>query len=182
MTAAAHVGVYGLFLGLAAAYTWPLVTDLAHLLPPNGDPRLFSWVLLTMFRNLTSRPDLLFHGNAFYPFGNTLSFAEPLLVPALVAGPVGVRGDLRGRFRASHAFVAVKGARHGVGGRGAAARCPRCGRDSSGGISGRTAGGARVDSVRPTGRPPWCGRPGGWWRRWELNPRPKIVSPRSLHP
>jgi hypothetical protein len=88
MTAAAHLGVYGLFLGLAAAYTWPLVTDPAHLLPPNGDPRLFSWVLITMFRNLTSRPDLLFHGNAFYPFGNTLSFAEPLFVPALVAGPI----------------------------------------------------------------------------------------------
>jgi Interleukin-like EMT inducer len=88
MTVTAHVGVYGIFLGLAAAYTWPLVTDPAHLLPPNGDPRLFSWVLLTMFRNLTSRPDLLFHGNAFYPFGNTLSFAEPLLIPALVAGPI----------------------------------------------------------------------------------------------
>jgi hypothetical protein len=88
MTAAAHAGVYGLFLALTAAYTWPLVMDPAHLLPPNGDPRLFSWVLLTIFRNLTSRPDLLFHGNAFYPFGNTLSFAEPLLVPALVAGPL----------------------------------------------------------------------------------------------
>jgi hypothetical protein len=88
MTAVMHVGVYGVFLALAAAYSWPLVTDLAHLLPPNGDPRLFSWVLLTMFDNLTTRPELLFHGNAFYPFGNTLSFAEPLLVPALVAGPI----------------------------------------------------------------------------------------------
>jgi hypothetical protein len=88
MTPAAHAGVYGLFLALAAAYTWPLITAPGHLLPPNGDPRLFSWVLLTIFRNLTSRPDLLFHGNAFYPFGNTLSFAEPLLVPSLVAGPL----------------------------------------------------------------------------------------------
>jgi hypothetical protein len=88
MTIALHAGVYGLFLALAAVYTWPLVTDLTRLLPPNGDPRLFSWVLLTMFGNLTSRPELLFHGNAFYPFGNTLSFAEPLLIPALVAGPI----------------------------------------------------------------------------------------------
>jgi hypothetical protein len=88
MTPIAHAGVYGLFLTLVAAYSWPLVTDPAHLLPPNGDPRLFSWVLLTIFRNLVSRPDLLFHGNAFYPYGNTLSFAEPLLVPALVAGPI----------------------------------------------------------------------------------------------
>jgi Interleukin-like EMT inducer len=88
MTVATHVGVYGLFLGLVTVYTWPLVTAPGHLLPPNGDPRLFSWVLLTMFRNLASRPELLFHGNAFYPFGSTLSFAEPLLIPALVAGPL----------------------------------------------------------------------------------------------
>ncbi|MGH7357259.1 MAG: hypothetical protein ACREJR_00420, partial [Candidatus Rokuibacteriota bacterium] len=88
MTVAAHAGVYGLFLALVTVYTWPLVTGLGHLLPPTADPRLFSWVLLTMFRNLTSRPELLFHGNAFYPFGNTLSFAEPLLIPALVAGPL----------------------------------------------------------------------------------------------
>ncbi len=88
MTAGQHVSVYVLFLGLAAVYTWPLITNLGGLLPPNGDPRLFSWVLLTIFGNLTTRPALLFHGNAFYPFGNTLSFAEPLLVPALVAGPL----------------------------------------------------------------------------------------------
>lgn len=88
MTALQHACVYLSFLGLAAVYTWPLVTNLGGLLPPNGDPRLFSWVLLTIFGNLTTRPALLFHGNAFYPFGNTLSFAEPLLVPALVAGPL----------------------------------------------------------------------------------------------
>ena len=88
MTALQHAGVYLSFLGLAAVYTWPLATNLGGLLPPNGDPRLFSWVLLTIFGNLTTRPALLFHGNAFYPFGNTLSFAEPLLVPALVAGPL----------------------------------------------------------------------------------------------
>jgi interleukin-like EMT inducer protein len=88
LTALQHLGVYGAFLGLAAVYTWPLVTNLGSLLPPNGDPRLFSWVLVTIFRNLTTRPALLFHGNAFYPFGNTLSYAEPLLVPALVAGPL----------------------------------------------------------------------------------------------
>jgi hypothetical protein len=88
MTIATHLGIYGLFLGLVATYTWPLVTAPGSLLPPNGDPRLFSWVLITIFRNLTSRPDLLFHGNTFYPYGNTLSFAEPLLIPALVAGPI----------------------------------------------------------------------------------------------
>jgi hypothetical protein len=84
----AHLGVYALFVALVAVYTWPLASDPARLLPNNVDPRLFSWVMLTAFGNLVSRPELLFHGNAFYPVGNTLSLAEPLLVPSMVAGPI----------------------------------------------------------------------------------------------
>jgi hypothetical protein len=88
LRARAHLGVYALFVALVLVYTWPLVTDPARLLPENVDPRLFSWVMLTAFANLVSRPELLFHGNAFYPTGNTLSLAEPLLVPSLLAGPL----------------------------------------------------------------------------------------------
>jgi hypothetical protein len=83
-----HAGVFAGALALVAVFTWPLVTDLGRLLPSGMDPRLFSWVLLTVFRNLVTQPALLFHGNAFYPVGNTLALAEPLLVPALLAGPV----------------------------------------------------------------------------------------------
>ena len=90
MRVRAHLGVYALFVALVLVYTWPLVSDPARLLPENADPRLFSWVMLTAFANLVSRPELLFHGNAFYPIGNTLSLAEPLLVPSLVAGPLHV--------------------------------------------------------------------------------------------
>jgi hypothetical protein len=84
----AHLGVGLLFLALVALYTWPLITDLAHLWPDNHDPRLFTWVMLTIFRNLLTQPTALFHGNAFYPIGSSLTFAEPLLTPALVAGPL----------------------------------------------------------------------------------------------
>jgi hypothetical protein len=90
LRARAHLGVYALFVALVLVYTWPLVSDPARLLPDNADPRLFSWVMLTAFGNLVSRPALLFHGNAFYPTGNTLSLAEPLLVPSLLAGPLHV--------------------------------------------------------------------------------------------
>jgi hypothetical protein len=76
------------FLALVGFYTWPLARDPGHLLPANVDPRLFSWVMLTIFRNLVTDPALLFHGNAFYPMGSSLALAEPLLIPALMAGPL----------------------------------------------------------------------------------------------
>jgi len=44
--------------------------------------------MLTIFGNLLAQPAALFHGNAFYPVGLSLTFAEPLLAPALVAGPL----------------------------------------------------------------------------------------------
>jgi hypothetical protein len=69
-------------------YTWPLATGLGTLWPDNHDPRLFTWVLLSVFRNLVTQPAALFQGNAFYPIGSSLTFAEPLLLPALVAGPL----------------------------------------------------------------------------------------------
>jgi len=83
-----HLAVFGLWLGLVALYTWPLARDPAHLWPANHDPRLFTWVMLTIFRNLTTQPAALFQGNAFYPVGQSLTFAEPLLTPALLAGPL----------------------------------------------------------------------------------------------
>ncbi len=83
-----QLAVFALFLGLVALYTWPLARDPAHLWPDNHDPRLFTWVMLTIARNLVTQPALLLHGNAFYPVGNSLTFAEPLLTPALLAGPL----------------------------------------------------------------------------------------------
>ena len=84
----AHLGVFALFLALVTLYTYPLGTAPGTLLPNHHDPRLFGWVMLSIFRNLLREPALLFHGNAFYPFGNTLTYTEPLLTPALVAGPL----------------------------------------------------------------------------------------------
>ncbi len=83
-----HLAVFALFVALVALYTWPLILDPAHLLPDHHDPRIFSWIMLTIFRNLLTHPWALFHGNAFYPMGNSLTYSEPLLPPALVAGPL----------------------------------------------------------------------------------------------
>jgi hypothetical protein len=84
----AHLGVYLVCLALVAFWTWPLAHDPAHLVPDNTDPRLFSWVMISVFRNLLTQPHLLLHGSGFYPHGLSLTFAEPLVTPALVAGPL----------------------------------------------------------------------------------------------
>lgn len=83
-----HLAILALFCGLVALYTWPLVLDPAHLLPNHHDSRIFTWIMLTVFRNLLTRPWALFHGNAFYPMGSSLTYSEPLLTPAFVAGPL----------------------------------------------------------------------------------------------
>ena len=84
----AHLGAYLACLALIALWTWPLAGDPSHLVPDNTDPRLFSWVMISVFRNLLTRPYLLLHGSGFYPYGLSLTFAEPLVTPALVAGPL----------------------------------------------------------------------------------------------
>src|SRR5262249_42707252 len=65
-----------------------LITDPAHLFPENPDPRTLDWVMLTVAHNLVTQPGALLHGNAFYPVGLSLTFTEPLITPALVAGPL----------------------------------------------------------------------------------------------
>jgi hypothetical protein len=84
----AHVAVGLVLLALVTIYTWPIAQSAIALPPDETDHQLFSWVMVTIARNLVTRPGLLLHGNAFYPAGNSLTFAEPLLVPALVAGPL----------------------------------------------------------------------------------------------
>jgi hypothetical protein len=57
-------------------------------LPDNPDAHTMTWIMLTVFRNLFTQPSMLLQGNAIYPMGNTLTYTEPLVVPALIAGPV----------------------------------------------------------------------------------------------
>jgi hypothetical protein len=89
-----HPAAFVLLLAAVAVYTWPLVTDLAHLYPDNPDARVLTWAMVTAFRNLVSHPNALMQGNAFYPVGLSLTFSEPLFAPALVAGPLhGLTGN-----------------------------------------------------------------------------------------
>ena len=56
------------------------------------------------------------------------------------------------------------------------------GQDDPAEYLGEASAGLEVDGARPTKRTPRWEESEGWWRRWELNPRPKTVSPSPLHP
>jgi hypothetical protein len=84
----AHLAILVLLVAVVVVYSWPLVTDLSHFYPDNPDARVLTWAMITAFRNFVTQPFALMQGNAFYPVGLSLTFSEPLFVPALLAGPI----------------------------------------------------------------------------------------------
>src|SRR5262245_28331411 len=88
MTWRKHLGVFVLLAALIVLCTWPVFQSPVTLPPDDTDARQFIWVMVAVFRNLVTRPRLLMHGNVFYPHGNSLTFAEPLLTPSLMAAPL----------------------------------------------------------------------------------------------
>jgi len=82
----------GFAAGVALA-TWPLALHPATTWPTHHDPRLFTWVMASMARRLLTDPLHLFHGNALYPFGESLAFSEVLMAPSLLGLPGFVWGN-----------------------------------------------------------------------------------------
>src|SRR5262245_56811645 len=82
-----HLGVFVLFVALVVLYSWPLMRSPVEL-PDNPDARTMTWIMLTVFRNLFTQPAMLLQGNAIYPMGNTLTYTEPPVLPARIAGPI----------------------------------------------------------------------------------------------
>ncbi len=84
---------YASFVGGVVLATWPLATAPATLWPQHHDPALWTWVMGSMVRRLAAdplrllRPLALFDGTAYYPYGLTLAFSEPLLAPAVLGAP-----------------------------------------------------------------------------------------------
>lgn len=82
------------FVLLSLVFTWPLATApfsqvIGHA-EREGVPPLNTWAMATVWRNLFAQPGALLQGSAFFPYDNTVSFSEHLLVPALMAGPIAV--------------------------------------------------------------------------------------------
>jgi hypothetical protein len=79
--------MYLAFVGGVNLATWPLVRHLATSWAWHHDPYLFTWVMASLVEQLTTDPGALFHGRAAYPYGSSLAFSDPLLVPALLGAP-----------------------------------------------------------------------------------------------
>ena len=78
---------YGILLAGVVVVTWPLAWRPASVWPPHHDARVFTWVMASLARRVFTHPSTLFHGNAFYPNGESLAYSEPLLVPAFLGLP-----------------------------------------------------------------------------------------------
>jgi hypothetical protein len=89
---AASISYVSYVAGVVLA-TWPLARDPARFWAYHHDPPLFTWVMASMARWLAAGPRALFDGNAFYPYGGSLAFSEPLLLPAVLGLPGFVAGN-----------------------------------------------------------------------------------------
>jgi len=72
---------------LVFAATWPQVIRL-DAVPDLGDPLFSVWRMAWIAHQLPIDPVHLFDGNTFYPERLTLTYSDPMLVPALMAAPL----------------------------------------------------------------------------------------------
>jgi hypothetical protein len=93
LTLRLHAATALLFLTLAVAHTWPLMTAPQTLSRvDNGDYSLNAWALAWVVHQLPRDPLHLFNANIFYPEPRTLAFSEHLLPQAAFAAPVRLAG------------------------------------------------------------------------------------------
>jgi hypothetical protein len=72
---------------LVFAATWPQVVRL-DAVPDLGDPLFSTWRMAWIAHQLPIDPLHLFDGNTFYPERLTLTYSDPMLLPALMAAPL----------------------------------------------------------------------------------------------
>jgi hypothetical protein len=82
-----------LFALLAVVHTWPLVSAPARLSRnDNADAILNEWIVGWISHQAVRHPTRIFDANIFYPDQDTLTYSEPLLVPAALAAPLSWSG------------------------------------------------------------------------------------------
>jgi hypothetical protein len=91
------VALYGVFTGLALAYTWPLALALGSAFPyptrelstlARADLNLMSWILSWGAHQVRHDPLHLFDANILHPFPRPLAFADHMLAGVLLVLPV----------------------------------------------------------------------------------------------
>ncbi|PYM54375.1 MAG: hypothetical protein DMD79_24705 [Candidatus Rokuibacteriota bacterium] len=89
LTVGQHALVLAASCLLTALFTYPLIKDPGHLLPVHKDPLMYAWTMVSNVHRLLSVPLAVFHGNTFYPNGNSIAYTDLLLAPTLFpAGPI----------------------------------------------------------------------------------------------
>ena len=78
-----QAAVYGIFVLLVVTYTWPLMANPGAHLRQWFDVHYFVWELGWAARRAFEAPRSLFSANIFYPYGLSLAYSEPMLVPAV---------------------------------------------------------------------------------------------------
>lgn len=79
--------VVAAFCTLVATATWPQIRRLDSV-PDLGDPLFSVWRIAWIAHQVVHDPMHLFDGNMFYPERLTLTYSDPVLVPALFAAPL----------------------------------------------------------------------------------------------
>lgn len=77
-------------LGLAllvAAFTWPQIRYM-NSVPDRGDPLFSIWRISWVNHQIVRNPLALFDANIFYPERLTLTYSDPVIVPALMSAPL----------------------------------------------------------------------------------------------
>ena len=77
-----------LFIAIA---TWPQVAQLYSVSDP-GDPLFSVWRLMWVTHEFTRNPLNIFNGNQFHPEPRTLTYSDPVLMPALLFAPLHALG------------------------------------------------------------------------------------------
>jgi hypothetical protein len=83
-----HLPALALFVLASVGMTWPLVTRIDETLISWGDPVFQSWTMAWNWHALTTDPRDVFDANIFYPWRNTLAYADHLFGQTLTVLPV----------------------------------------------------------------------------------------------
>jgi len=83
------LAAFALFVVFAAAETWPLVTNPAHLSRnDNADTLLNEWTVAWVAHQLPRDPLHVFDANIFHPNRFTLAYSEPLITHGALGAPL----------------------------------------------------------------------------------------------
>jgi hypothetical protein len=85
--AAEWVAVLAGFAALTAVFTWPQVSHMDSV-PDMGDPLFSIWRISWVSHQIFRSPLTLFDANIFYPERLTLTYSDPVIVPALMGAPL----------------------------------------------------------------------------------------------